>query len=795
MHDMIQFFRLPQCFSRLRLLLVGSMLLIATAALSPLTQAQERSVGYTFSPTVEWFQGENESGLRSDVLYGGELGINLGQYLEIAGQAFYGPSFETDFSQLDQLAPIDREVDLLRYGARLRANLRTQGLIPYLSFGTGVLQFDAEGVDQNRTIYTSLGGGITYSYNRYRLSVGGSVLGYRYNPAATFLSEDSGVASEEERVLNPSLRAGVTLFLGGRPLNEGTGLDASVREQFGDGLRGVRLSVDPFLGRIEWDDALGMPKDQTLRGVNAGVRLGSVLSVHGFYARGTEGNALFDEVTGSFQSIQMYGGEARLRLIPQPANRNARISPYAILGGGYLDIMSDYSNDIPDAAPLPSDRFFATAGAGLDIPVGNNFSLTGSLRSVFTEAQRTETTANTDLQANLMYAIGVSFGIGGNDRRERRETVQAEQPEQPEQPEQRAPTEAERLQARVDSLEQRVEERQLQERLERLEQMEQQMTGVRDTVQQAAEAQPARSNLSGESMTIPVPEVGAVYIRFGEGEPEVRRLGSDEEAVSSDVSAESISQAVRDALSERTDDGERTLTDEDVERTVQRALRDLRDQDTRDNAARDNEARAQRADEDERVADLRARIDEMSRQIRRQEEELERARSQEGRGEQEESTQQSTDRPPRTSGGFYRSFFGRPLTSVMPVTGFRAGTGPTQYQIGIRADYRNTPSSRFRFMPEVALASSPSTTSLAITANAAYSFGSTLVQEQTGQPLEPYAGVGLGVASARALRLGIVTNVFVGTEYPLGRGALFGEYSTFNSFDVSRFLFGYRIQL
>lgn len=778
-HDMTRSSRLAQRALSCQPLLAWVVLSLLLVGLSVPAQAQERSVGYTFSPTIEGFQGENESGLRSDVLYGGEIGINLGQYLEIGGEVFYGPNFETDFSQLDQLAPIDREVELLRYGARMRANLRTSGLIPYLSLGTGVLQFDAEGVDENRTIYTTAGAGITYAINRYRLSLGGELIGYRYNPAATFLSSDSGVMSEEEQVLNPSLRAGVTLFLGGRPLDQSTGIDASVQEQFSGGLRNMRLSVDPFLGRVEWDDALGMPKDQTLRGVNAGVRLGSTLSIHGFYARGSRGDALFDEVTGSFESIQMYGSEARVRLIPQPRDRAARISPYVILGGGYLDVMSDYAGDIPEEATLPDDRFFATSGIGLDVPVGDSFGLTGTVRSVFANAQNPEGTANTDIQANLMYTIGVSFGLGGGDRRTRRSVARAEQ--------QSTDVESERLQARLDSLEQRVGERRLQERIERLERLEQEMMAGRDTVRAAvrAEAQPARSNLSGESMTIPVPEVGAIYIRFGEGEPEVRRLEpSDRPTTGTGDSAEAISEAVREALRERSDDDERTLTDEDVERTVQRALRELRDRE-------DREQRTERpvAQEDARVADLRERIDDMRRQMERQEEELRRARREQGASTRPE------DSPPRSTPAFYRSFVGRPLTSVIPLAGFRAGTGPTQYQIGIRADYRSTPSSRFRFMPEVALASSPSTTSLAITANAAYSFGRTFVQEQTGQPLEPYAGLGVGLASARALRLSFVTNVFVGTEYPLGRGALFGEYSTFNTFGVNRLLFGYRIPL
>jgi hypothetical protein len=781
-----------------------ALLLFAAGLALPLAgtpaHAQERSVGYTFSPTVEWVQGEDESGLRSEVLYGGEVGINLGQYLEIGGEVLYGPNFQTDFSQLDQLAPLDRDVELLRYGARLQANLRTEGLIPYLSMGTGVMQFDTDGVDTYRTLYTSGGAGVTYARNRYRISVGGSLRGYRYNPAVAFLSDDSGITTDEETVFTPSLRAGVTLFLGGRPLDQRTSIDASVREQFSSGLRGVRLSVDPFVGRVEWNDALGMPKDQTLRGVNAGVRLGSVLSVHGFYARGASGTDVFDDVTGPFEGIQMYGGEARARLIPQPPNRDARISPYLILGGGYLDVLSDYGEDIPAGVAVPNDRFFATGGAGLDVPIGDTFGITGTVRSVFANSQDPTQSDNTDIQGNLMYTVGISFGLGGgSDRRARPAPVAEEQPV----PQADARTEAERLAARLDSLEQRVQERQLQDRIERLERLEQSMMAARDSVRsdtlQPAPSAPAppRSNLSGQSMTVPVPEVGSVYIRFGEGAPEVRRLDPGEQPATSDVSAEAISEAIRDALREQTDaSAETPLTDADVERTVQQALRELRDQEreAEDRAARQERERpvAQQPDTpqtDARVAQLSAQLEEMRREMQRQREELERARER-----AESPATERTDEPVQT-GAFYRSFVGRPLTSVMPITGFRAGNGPTQYQVGVRADYRALPSSNFRLMPEIALASSPSTTSLALTANAAYSFGSDFAQEQTGQPLEPYGGLGLGLASARALRLSPVVNAFIGTEYPLGRGALFAEYSTFNFFGTNRLLFGYRIPL
>jgi hypothetical protein len=44
----------------------------------------------------------------------------------------------------------------------------------------------------------------------------------------------------------------------------------------------VQLYVNPFHGRIEFNDALGFPKDQNLSGVNAGVSLGPYVGLRGF---------------------------------------------------------------------------------------------------------------------------------------------------------------------------------------------------------------------------------------------------------------------------------------------------------------------------------------------------------------------------------------------------------------------------------------------------------------------------------------------------------------------------------
>lgn len=744
-----------------------SLLSMPLAAQQAPVQAppSDRNIGYTLSPKVEWFQGENNSGLQRDLLFGGEAGINLGRYLELSGEALYGPNFRTDFSQFDALVPPNRDVEVLRYGARVRTNLRTDGVIPFLSFGTGVFQVTPDGADASRTIYSSAEAGITYAFaGRYRVSFGGELLGYRNNPGTAFLPGDN-VFTGESRVVNPSLNASVALFLGGRPLDEETAIDESFRQQFERGLSGLRWSVDPFVSRMEWNEALGMPKDQNMRGVNAGFEVGSTLSLHGFYARGAVGDDLFDDVAGSFERAQMYGGEVRARLLPQRRGTVSSISPFIVIGGGYFDVLSNYSDDLPENLSAPADRFFATTGLGVEIPLGDTFSLTGSARSVFMESQNPTGTADTEIYGSLMYSLGVSFGIGGRDRT------------RPARQAQERPTEQQRLEARLDSIEaaQASASPEQQDLEARINQLEERARALQEG--EPAPAEERRSNISGQTITVPVPEVGSLYIRFGEGEPEIRRIDREEERrpdIAGRMDEEAIRDAVREALGARVEDRDRPLTDEDVEQTVQRTLRRLLDE---DRTRRDTRT------DDSRVAALQSEIDELRRELRRE------------RGEDIRRPERTDVDPAIPGRPFYSSFLGRPLTNIVPVTGFRAGQGPTQYQVGLRGDYRRSPSSNFRFLPEVAVGTSPSTTSVGVIGNVAYTLAEGIAQEQTGLPLSPYVGAGVGLVSARALRLGFATNIFFGAEYPLGRGAAFAEYSTLNTFSVSRFMIGYRIPL
>ena len=779
------------------------LLCLVAMGLAASSHAQGLGPGirYTFAPVGGYLYESDNAALRSEATFGGELGIGFGRYLQVSGEYILGNDLTTNLGEFESLAGLsERSVDLRRYGGRLRLNLSGSGYIPYLSAGTGILEFNPASVDKTESIYATVGGGFTFRLaQRYRVSLGGELLSYRYDPVSTFVGQDIGVDIGERTVYSPSVRASVELFLGGRSLEEQTAVDEAFREQFSGGLSSIRLTVDPFYGRLQFNDALGFPKDQNLFGVNAGFDLGPYVGLRGFYWRGTTGDEAFDDLSTTTEDIQLYGSELKLRLRPK---RSSTVAPYGLIGGGYLDAMSGYEDNIPDGATPPEDRFFATGGVGLEVPLTRSVLLVGDVRSLLMSGlQVDEVSTPSEVYGSLMYSIGVEFNLGGGKRdRSRQAPAGVDDPAV-------SPREA-ALIARIDSLEQSIA------------MMEQQQAPPADTsvvmetpsassapsappdsvttvaVQPSeGEAQVIRaSNLSGQTIMLPVPEVGEIYVRFGDlpAGTAVPQSGATADAISqlqqgqtgggaSDLTVEQIQQIVRSAVQTQmqqvqADTTGALLTQQQVERTVRQTLREY--------VGAEGEANLTAQAEMER---LEEQIEALRNQIRRQGNQP--VREPETRVVSG-GTQVVGDEQP-----FYRSFLGQPLQGFFPVVSARGGDGPTQVLAGVRGDYRQRGASRFRILPEVMLGFGNGATSISILGNVSYTLFRALTERNTGLPLEPYVGLGLGIASPEGLDLEFVGNVMLGTDYRLDNGNIFFvEYSTLDVFDYNRFSFGYRIR-
>lgn len=769
--------------------------------------AQFRDVGYTFEPTVQGVFEEDQAAFDSGALFGGALGLSFGRNFQVSGEYLVNRGMTSNFSNIDQFEGlIDRDIDVRRYGPRLRLNLYDRRVIPYLTVGTGILSFDPEQAETSRTIYGLAGGGITFTaYDRYRLSLGGEMMSYRYDPVATFLgpSGAQNFESGTRLVSSPALTASLSLFLGGRSLEEQTAVDRALQEQFGGSgfLRGVGLFVSPFEGRVEFNDALGFPKDQNMAGVNAGLSLGPFVGLRGFYWRGREGGVVSDNLAGGFEDIQMYGGELKLRL---NLDLGQGFVPYATVGGGYMDVMDGYEDDIPANTTPPSDRFMGITGAGLELPLTRAVKFSGGARALLmNNPNQVEAGDPGDIYGSLMYTAGIEFRLGGSGRSgpaPQPDPVLVSEEDAESDPKAEVPadetdeqTETERLRARADSLETVVAA--LQGNATRGDTMRARTPPAQpaparvDTAIRRAPGEAPRSNLSDRTMVVPVPEEGELYIRFGEDDAPPSQAPSPPAASSGEDAppADDVEQRIRSALREELGrqgraDSARAVSDADLERLIQRTVQD---------AMGRREGEADRRDQNERQAQanqiqrLQNQIDDLQNQLR--EEEAERTQS-------AEQAQEPDTRVSAAGAPFYRETLGRPLTYLVPIAGFRAGKGEEQFQVGLRGDYRTSRSSRFHIVPELSFGVGGGSISPTVLVSGAYSFLRGTTTDLVGLPLEPYVGLGAGISSLGGFTFEPVITSMVGFDYRFNSGRrVFLEYSAFDRFSTSRVHVGIRV--
>jgi hypothetical protein len=798
--DSSAFFRLVSCVRRrtgLSALALFLVLLLGIGGIASPASAQFRDVGYTLEPGVQGIFEDDAAAIGTSTLYGGALGLSFGRYFQASAEYVMNSGARTDFSNVERLQGlVNRDVDVRRLGTRLRFNLYDRRVIPYLTVGSGVMQFDPDGAERTRTIYGTAGAGVTFSaYDRYRISVGGEMLSYRYDPVATFLGPTGAQNFETGTTLvtSPALTASLALYLGGRSLEEQTAVDQALQEQFGGGgfLRGVQLYVNPFHGRIEFNDALGFPKDQNMSGVNAGVSLGPYVGLRGFYWRGREGTVVTNNLTGGFEDLQMYGGELKLRLNLAPGRG---FVPYAKVGGGYLDVLGAYAGDIPENASPPEDRFFGLGGLGIEVPLTRSVKLSGGARGLVMDNPNTVEAGDPgDLYGSLMYTAGIEFrmGGGGDERPTPRpgtepvlapaDTPDVDTPETGDTPEAEEEMSAdERLLARVDSLERQLAALQAGDARPASGDP---VTPRADTSLQPVAPAVRRSNITDRTITVPVPESGEIYVRFGEdGRPQATQQAPQTTAQTGEGVPDDVEQRVREALQEQLRgraDTAQALTDTDIERLIQRTVRNAMNQREQATAQRGQTAQAQQ------IQRLRNQVDALQRQLREQEQE-----------QQEAPAPDPSPAVSETASPFYRQTLGRPLTYLVPVVGFRGGKVTNQAHIGLRADYRTSPTSRFRIVPEFGLGVGNGQLSPSLLFSGEYSFLRETTTDLVGAPIEPYAGLGAGISSLGGFTFEPVLVSTFGLDYRFRSGRrVFLEYSAFDLFSSHRMHVGFRVRL
>lgn len=724
-------------------LVYGLFGLIVPAAVAPSVRAQVTGISYTLTPLAERVYFDKNAGLADGTFFGGRLGFGFGEYTELSGIYLVSTGLTTDFSGFIDLGEDRREafetlpardVNTRQLGVNLKFNLGRSTIFPFVSIGTGVLEFDPENLDKSRVIYLTGAAGLQFGLSdHFGLLIQLQDLVYRYTPSNVFLSQidlaDLGLRAADFRQVNVNnfaLRVGLQIYAGGRARGELTDVDRALRDQFSHGLSGIRLQVEPIGGQIDFADELGYREHQRMAGVLAGLDLGPYLGLRGFFWRGIDEGSFTE-----FDNLQAYGGEVKLKF----GTVMGRLIPHLVLGGGYLDVLQGYEGN---GLAEPVDRPFASGGAGFSIPLTGAIQLHGGARALLLTTEDVENVSDpSDISANFFYSGGISFGLGGGRAAASRPDVE---PRTVPSGLTAVEAELERAQRQIDSL--RVALRRERELGE----------GILTT--DSDDAAPSDPSTPGARwITVPIPETGELYVRYGEqGEspqagrtapgviyinPETGRvIGGLEEAPSVEVT-------------------EPTLTADDVQAIVRDVVRGELQSAGRNQTILPGAARSET---ERRLLD---RITELERRLA------------------------AREADPETV--ILRSDFDRAAYELEAIVPF-AGVGFSEAQIGIaglRADLRSLSLAGARFLPELLFAVGDDGLSYGINADVAFPLGFEV------QSFRPYVGLGLGLVTAGGTEL--VFNMLAGVEQAGLYGRFFAEYMNQDFFDLNRIVVGYRL--
>jgi hypothetical protein len=461
---------------------------IALAATTTSLAAQD--IGLTLMPSGQRIAWDDRLPLTEDWLYGGRVGLRFGQWVELQPFWFQGNGFRSDSARAVDVfgeAGVGRRLDLRHYGTNVQVNLADGGVVPFVRAGAGVLRFEPEERDRQDRIALTAGGGLRFDLGGAQGELFAERLSFRLDPQSLY---GSG-AGEAPTFNNLSYGAGLVL-----PLSQ-------PRDRSPDqGLRGSTAPIEPFVGRLQFDDALGLTRTE-LVGVRAGLDFSPVFGVRGFYWRGVN-----DDRNGP-GNLSGYGGEAQFTFSSGPG-----LTPFLVAGAGTLDFARDYRDTAGNAR---ADKSVFILGAGASLRLGDRLRLNGAIRDYIMSADDDlDAVASTgDLTHNPMLTAGLTVSFGGRSATGQR--VGGEE----------ARRDRDRAWAEVDAMREslRRREAELAEQERRLASGDRGRTEARGATRDSARADvvlgamprvglPAGAD-GTQWITVPVPAQGEIILRFG----------------------------------------------------------------------------------------------------------------------------------------------------------------------------------------------------------------------------------------------------------------------------------------
>lgn len=714
--------------------------------------AQVRGLSYTLSPVGEQiFFGDN-AGMERGFVYGGEVGFGFGRLVELHAVYLRNDGLSTDFGTVSGITEETREllvglpsrsVNMQRYGGKLRLNAPIENVVPFGFVGAGIVRLEPEHLNPTRTIYLGAGAGVQFAFGgRYALALSAERFSYRYNLGSTFFDgldlADLGLAPESFNqidVNNWAYRAGLQIYVGGRAPGEETSLDRALREQISGGFRGLSLRFEPAVSTLAFHEDLGFRGDQRFVGLYAGLNLGPYVGARAFYWRALEQGGL------NLEALQAYGGEVRFEL-----GVSQSLAPYLMAGGGYMDVLEGY---VGREGRTPGDEPFVLVGAGASLPLSESLSLNASARSVLMGEEGVDNVDDPgQVRSSWMYSAGLNFAFGRSTT-----TASSAFETAMDRGDAELRDELQRSEARIDSLA-RVLDR-LQLGVPAAASSDSVAAG--QLVTEEGRRAPAREP---RMVTLPLPEEGELYIRFGRpGGVSIETVTEDGEVVRSPgnaagLTSDQIDEIVRATVREQLGgSGDAAVTNEQIVRIEQM---------------------------------LDQRLDAMEERLQ--------AQIESDRQRFERQTTPSTVVIDRSgSSASTRSSGPR---AVKPFTGAMFGT-PDMGVVGFRLDMDASLLGPIDLQPEFALGFGAGTYAYHVSVDAIYDL--TFMQRSLGGAL-PYVGLGGGMlgfndSPADTPGVQLTVNSRIGADFDLPWGRFFGEYAAYDAFTFNRIVLGYRFGL
>ncbi len=769
--------------------------------------AQVMGISYTLTPTIEAINFDDDAALRSAALYGGKLGFGFGEFIELSGVYLFGGDMRTelaDLSGFDNATTVllrqlpSRSTDFYRYGGEFKLNIGRGAVFPFVTLGSGVIRIDPHELNDSKAIYLGGSLGLQYSYrDRYTLVLQASDLSYRYNPAASLMSE-SDITSlgltpadfELVKVNNFGASLGVQFYLGGAPAGQLTDVDRALQDQLSGGWRGIGLRLEPAAGRINFNDALGFRQDQDIVGLSAGIDLGPYAGLRGFYWRGTEEGSW-----AKFDDLQAYGGELKLAF----SRVGDALTPYITVGGGYMDVRSGYlGNGVVD----PEDRPFAFGGLGLILPVGDQLNIDARLRSVLMSTTGVDNLSDPScVESSTMFTVGLSFGLGG--RPNQIQGVFGHELAASKASQQQFASALTTLDSNVARLESRMDSLATVSGKPGVPQDSTAVLGMAPGVDASGETHPVSEDTpaqerEGRWMTVPVPEEGELYIRFGkpggvsietiEGDPLLYYIDPNTGALVpvSPTPQAPLTSTEPAVITPPSGVSALGLTPSQVEEIVRGVLLEERALPEEELPAADEAARLERLENafESRMTAIETALIELRTMAAPQQ--LAEGRPSGGPVVVEAPSPSQTPTaivdPQSRTVKLTRTPSTR-FSGLAPVIGYNTDE-PKQFLVGLRADFLHR-ARPFRLTPELVMGFGDDEVTTNVNLNALYDSGLVLLEQWY-----PYGGIGLGLLNRDELEL--VLNLVVGSDVRVGESILFVEYVNQDFFDNNRILFGYR---